>query len=86
MVFSPENLKSRVAEMSGNIREEMKRDTQLWSEMSFEGWERSVNRINEFADARKPYFVFHLKQYFGLSSERCVELFGIPGSAPATQG
>ncbi|MEE0682404.1 MAG: lamin tail domain-containing protein [Candidatus Gastranaerophilaceae bacterium] len=86
VVFSPENLKSRVAEMSGNIREEMKRDTQLWSEMSFEGWERSVNRINEFADARKPYFVFHLKQYFGLSSERCVELFGIPGSAPATQG
>lgn len=81
-VFEESKVIARVDELEAKIDDEMKRDVLLWSDMSYEGWKRSVNRLREFATNRKGYFVYQLKTYFGLSSEKCMELFGISGSNP----
>lgn len=81
-VFTYEKVCARVDECQAAIDEEMKRDTQKWTELSYEGWKKSVNRIREFAQNRKEYFVYYVKEQFGLSTSRCTELFGIPGDAP----
>ena len=80
--FEESKVIARVGELEAKIDDEMKRDVLLWSDMSYEGWKRSVNRLREFATNRKGYFVYQLKTYFGLSSEKCMELFGISGSNP----
>ncbi|MCI7570412.1 MAG: lamin tail domain-containing protein [Clostridiales bacterium] len=81
-VFETQKLIDRVDECAEAIRSEMPRDTELWNGMSVESWNKHVERLRTFARERKPYFVYHLKQHFNLSSERCMELFGIEGNNP----
>ena len=82
VVFSEENLSARIDECAARIRSEMPRDTQLWSSMSYEGWERHIEHLHTFASNRKPYFVYHIRDHFGLTADECMEIFGIDGSNP----
>jgi len=75
-VFTPEKVRARVDECQAAIDEEMKRDTELWSEMSYEGWKRSVERIREFGDGRPETFIQQTKDYFHLSDAETEALFG----------
>lgn len=82
-VFEESAVIARVDEIEASISHDMERDVLLWPNMSHAGWKKSVNRIREFAQNRKPWFVYQLKERLGLSTAQCMELFGIEGNNPA---
>ena len=75
-LWTQENINSRIDEIYGQIRHEMRKDTQRWSK-SYEYWENSVENLRSFAARRNSYFVGHVKSYFHLTWEEMKE-YGFP--------
>ncbi len=75
-LWTQENINSRIDEIYGLIRHDMRKDTQRWNK-SYEHWENSVEHLRSFAERRNSYFVGHIKSYFHLTWEEMGE-YGFP--------
>ena len=80
--FATDRVLAKIDECKKIIEDEIGRDRTRWNDGTVAGWQGQIDKVISFVKVRTGYMVYFIQNYFSLTDQQTIGLFGSKGTQP----